>query len=435
MNTRQVYEQLLKEIQLPKMIRLDERKVQPLLTDPYEAAYRTVKECPSYQKLRGGERIALTAGSRDICNITLILKGVIQALREKGAKPFILAAMGSHGGATAEGQLQVIAHYGITEESMGVPVMATMETVEIGQTDLGERVHLDKLAYGADYIMPVGRIKAHTEFRGKVESGLMKMLVIGLGNQYGACLCHKLGFPKMGDSLWRFGNVILRNAKVLMGVAIVENGEHKTALVEAVPAEKIPQREPELLEYSKSLLPRIPYRDIDVLLVSEFGKDLSGAGMDPNVSGRSGTMGELWPYPEKIGVFDITPASEGNAAGIGMGDAITRRMYEQLNLMPMYINSLTCRDSVGYRIPVVMDTEELVLKYLIHMCIRRDATIRPYVVWIRNTANLKKIYVSEALYQDCPMEEGYIKASEPAELKITESGRLYVGSEPDANFE
>ena len=426
MDNRKIYEELLGNIEIPRFVKLQSTAKEAILSEPFQAAYLTVKNNPSYQKVSKNSSIAITAGSREISNLPEILLGIIKALKEKGAKPFIIAAMGSHGGATADGQVRVLESYGITEERLGVPIKATMDTMKIGKTSLGESVHLNRIAVLSDYILPVGRIKAHTDFRGKVESGIMKMLVIGLGNQYGASVCHKLGFPNMGDSIWRFGNVIIDNANILMGVGIVENNEHQTVLVEAISAENITKREPELLHYSKSLLPRIPYDNIDILLVQRFGKDISGAGMDPNVTGRSCNIGEFWPNAEKIGVFDLTAASEGNAIGIGNADAITSKIFSQIDFNPMYINSITCRDSAGVRIPVVMETEELVVKYLIHMCIRRDATINPFIVWIKDTTSLKELFVSEALFNRSPKPLNYEILSCPSYPHVNAQGQLLM---------
>ena len=319
----------------------------------------------------------------------------------------------------------MLEHFGITEEALGVEIRSSMETVLVGHTEDGYPVHLDRIANAADHIIPIGRVKPHTDFRGPVESGVMKMLAIGLGKQYGASLCHKLGFPNMGKSVWNFGSVILENCRVLMGLAVVENGEHRTARIEGIPAAQIRKREPELLAYAKSLMPRIPFDNLDVLLVSEIGKDISGAGMDPNVTGRSVTLGEFWPHAEKIGVFNITSVSDGNAAGIGNADAITSQMYRQIDRLPMYINSITCRDTGGARIPTVMDTQELVLRYLLYTCIRRkEAQDQPRIVWIQNTACLRRIYISEALAHEARQLKDFRVTCESRPLEINKDGEL-----------
>ncbi len=425
MDTRVIYTQLLSSIQFPPFLAMEYIATQPAVESPEQAAYDAVHTCPDIARVRPGETVALTAGSREVYDIVGILRGVIRAVREQGGVPFIVPAMGSHGGATAEGQVRVLEHFGITEEALGVEIRSSMETVLVGHTQDGYPVHLDRIANSADHIIPIGRVKPHTDFRGPVESGVMKMLAIGLGKQYGASLCHKLGFPNMGKSVWNFGSVILENCRVLMGLAVVENGEHRTARIEGIPAAQIRKREPELLAYAKSLMPRIPFDNLDVLLVSEIGKDISGAGMDPNVTGRSVTLGEFWPHAEKIGVFNITPVSDGNAAGIGNADAITSQMYRQIDRLPMYINSITCRDTGGARIPTVMDTQELVLRYLLYTCIRRkEAQDQPRIVWIQNTACLWRIYISEALAHEARQLKDFRVTCESRPLEINKDGEL-----------
>ena len=399
MDTRVIYTQLLSSIQFPPFLAMEYIATQPAVESPEQAAYDAVHTCPDIARVRPGETVALTAGSREVYDIVGILRGVIRAVREQGGVPFIVPAMGSHGGATAEGQVRVLEHFGITEEALGVEIRSSMETVLVGHTEDGYPVHLDR--------------------------GVMKMLAIGLGKQYGASLCHKLGFPNMGKSVWNFGSVILENCRVLMGLAVVENGEHRTARIEGIPAAQIRKREPELLAYAKSLMPRIPFDNLDVLLVSEIGKDISGAGMDPNVTGRSVTLGEFWPHAEKIGVFNITSVSEGNAAGIGNADAITSQMYRQIDRLPMYINSITCRDTGGARIPTVMDTQELVLRYLLYTCIRRkEAQDQPRIVWIQNTACLRRIYISEALAHEARQLKDFRVTCESRPLEINKDGEL-----------
>ena len=425
MDTRVIYTQLLSSIQFPPFLAMEYIATQPAVESPEQAAYDAVHTCPDIARVRPGETVAVTAGRREVYDIVGILRGVIRAVREQGGVPFIVPAMGSHGGATAEGQVRVLEHFGITEEALGVEIRSSMETVLVGHTQDGYPVHLDRIANAADHIIPIGRVKPHTDFRGPVESGVMKMLAIGLGKQYGASLCHKLGFPNMGKSVWNFGSVILENCRVLMGLAVVENGEHRTARIEGIPAAQIRKREPELLAYARSLMPRIPFDNLDVLLVSEIGKDISGAGMDPNVTGRSVTLGEFWPHAEKIGVFNITPVSDGNAAGIGNADAITSQMYRQIDRLPMYINSITCRDTGGARIPTVMDTQELVLRYLLYTCIRRkEAQDQPRIVWIQNTACLRRIYISEALAHEARQLKDFRVTCESRPLEINKDGEL-----------
>ena len=406
MEVRQIFEELLSEVRLPAFarIRLDAR--QPQIENVEQALREELLNCKAMEGIRPGDTVALAVGSREISDMALIVRTVAEEVRSRGGDPFIIPAMGSHGGATAEGQEEVLRHFGITEEAVGAPVRSSMETVKIGETGRGWDVHIDRMAAGANHIIPVGRIKAHTDFRGPVESGLMKMIVIGLGKQHGASICHRLGFPAMSSNIMEFGKVILENAPVLIGVGIIENAQHGVAHIEAVPGKEIPQREPELLELSKALMPKIPVNDLDVLVVNEMGKEISGAGMDPNITGRSCVLGRFWPNAEKIAVLDLTEKSGGNAAGMGNADAITRRMYDKIDLTPIYINGLTCRDTEGIQLPAVMESDLLALKFCLYTCIHRLAVENGRVAWIHNTADLETMYISEALVEEARKVEG-----------------------------
>ncbi len=422
-----IYERLLAEVPLPMMAEVSMRQEQPEITDIEGATRATLAGCAALDKIQPGQSVAIAAGSREIHGLPVMLRALVDIVRTKGGDPFLVPAMGSHGGATAQGQESILRHLGVTEAAVGAPVRAGMETVCVGRTANGQDVHIDAVARRADHILPVGRVKPHTDFRGKVESGLMKMLAIGLGKQHGAAICHKLGFPRMSENVWAFGEVILRNTPILMGLAVVENAAHRPALIEAVPAERFTAREPELLVYAKSLLPRVPFDDLDLLLVSEMGKNISGAGMDPNVTGRSNTLGFAWPHPEKLAVLDITGESEGNACGVGYADAITRRLYGKLDPVPMYVNGITCRETDSSRIPTVMETDAQAVRFCLYCCVRRDATVNPRAVWIKNTASLERMYVSAALLPEA-RENGLLTVvSPPAPMAVGEDGSLVFG--------
>lgn len=391
---------LLSSVEIPKFVKVESVVRQPQIQNVRETVKAALENCPALKRILPGQQVAVTAGSREINHIGEILSAVGEAVRGRGATAFIVPAMGSHGGADARGQTEVLRHYGITEETVGMEIRSSMETVLLGKTPDGLEVYLDANAMRADHIIPVGRIKAHTDFSGPVESGLVKMLVIGLGKQQGASICHREGFLRMGDNLLKFVKVILEKAPVIFGVGIVENSVHEPALVEAVEAERILLREPELLSYSKSLMPRIPFDYLDLLIVQEAGKDISGAGMDPNVTGRSCVLGRRAPHAEKIAVFDLTDKSDGNSAGMGNADAITRKMYEKIDLMPVYVNGITCRDTEGIRIPAVLPNEELAIRFCLYTCIRRNACRDARVVWIKNTGDLSSFWISAPLLEE-----------------------------------
>ena len=432
MEVRERFEELLREVEPPRFIPVEYRLEQPRIADTEQAVREQLAGCGSMEEIHPGDTVAITAGSREITDMVTILRTVAAMVKERGGLPFIIPAMGSHGGATAEGQEEVLRHFGVTEESTGAPIRSCMDTVKIGETENGFDVCIDKLAFEADHIIPIGRIKAHTDFRGPVESGIMKMIVIGLGKQHGASICHKLGFPNMGKNLLEFGAVILDKAPILLGIGVIENAEHRLALVEAVPAGQILKREPELLELSKSLMPRIPFDNLDVLLISQMGKEISGAGMDPNITGRSCVLGRFWPNAEKIAVLDLTDKSDGNAAGMGNADAITRRMYEKIDFTPIYINGVTCRDTEGIRLPAVMETDMLALKFCMYTCIRRDALPDARIVWIKNTADLHTMYVSEALKEEAE-QNGQLRILGDARPLTEEDGNLIWREVKDEN--
>ena len=406
MKDRELFEELLKEVRLPGFIPVELRQEQPRIDNIKAHLTQCLSECAACNRIKTGDTVAVAVGSREISGLAHIVAALVEFLKKKGAHPFIVPAMGSHGKATARGQEEVLRHLGITEDSVHAPVKSSMSTVNIGTTRRGFEVHMDELAFHADHIIPVARIKPHTEFRGPYESGILKMLVIGLGKQHGAAICHKLGFPDMARNLKEFGNVILDRAPVLLGVGIVENAAHQIARMETVTREEILDREPELLQYAKSLLPRIPFAPLDVLLVQEMGKEISGAGMDTNVTGRSCILGESYPHAEKITVWDLTEKSGGNAAGMGNADVITKRLYDKIDFTPVYVNGITCHDTLGIRLPVVMETDELALRMCLYTCIRRDATRNARVVMIKNTADFQQFYISEALLDEAVKVEG-----------------------------
>lgn len=431
MEVREIFEELLSEVEVPRFARVTRCLSQPQIADAAGAVERELRLCGKMEKIEQGDTVAIAVGSREIAHMAEITGAVVSEVKARGGIPFIVPAMGSHGGATAEGQEEVLRHYGITQQAVGAPVRSSMETVKVGETSRGWDVCIDRLASEADHIIPIGRVKPHTDFRGPVESGLMKMIVIGLGKQHGASICHRLGFPQMSANIMEFGKVILQNAPILLGLAIVENAAHGLAHVEAVPGEKILEREPEILNMAKALMPKIPVHDLDVLLVSEMGKEISGAGMDPNITGRSAVLGQFWPGAEKIAVLDLTDKSGGNAAGMGNADAVTRRMCGKLDPTPVYINGLTCRDTQGIRLPAVMETDMLALKFCLYTCIRRNAAREGRVVWIKNTADLETMYLSEALLAEAEQVEGLMvceknlrAVEQDTRLRLMSGGKL-----------
>lgn len=375
-------------------------------------------------RIKPGMSIAITGGSREITNIDQIIKTVVDFVKSCGAEPFIFPAMGSHGGATAEGQLEVLAGYNITEETMGCPIKSSMETVRISTTSNGLPVHIDKYANEADGIIPIGRIKAHTDFHGKYESGLMKMLTIGLGKQFGANLCHSLGMSNMPSNISAYAGEVLRLKNVLFGVGIIEDAFHATYKIAVVPGDRIQQDEPALLLEAKSLVPCIPFEKIDVLVLDEIGKDISGAGMDPNVTGRSQALGISQPYVERIAVLDLTDKSHNNGSGIGGADVTTRRFYDKFNMEITYPNCITSHDLNGMKIPAVMPNDKLAVKLAIDTCIDNDASIGCRLVWMKNTLHLDRFYVTKALLSDVEKHPLLKVVGEPFQMEFNADGNV-----------
>lgn len=391
-----VYSSLVSDVLLPEMVKVRQIFERPVIKDIEQELHAQLSRESINSLIKKDTRIALTCGSRGVANIALILKIVAKICREKGAKPFIVPAMGSHGGATAEGQCQILGSYGVTEDECGCPIMATMETKQIGEAG-GYPVLIDRYAGEADGIIVIGRIKPHTCFRGEYESGLMKMMAVGLGKQEGAGLCHVSGFRNIHTMIPLLGNAILDNAPVLFGIGLVENAYDETALIRALLPDEIRTEEPKLLETAKSLIGQIYLKDVDVLVIDRIGKNISGDGADPNVTGRYGT-----PYasgglaPQSMVVLDLTDETHGNANGLGLFDATTERLYRKINFDTMYPNSITTKILHMLKIPMVMENDRDCIAVALKSCIDIDHS-NPRIVRIRDTMALEYIWVSTAL--------------------------------------
>jgi hypothetical protein len=345
-------------------------------------------------------RIAITGGSRGISNLPLFLRLLADELKNNGAIPFIVPAMGSHGGATAEGQRELLERMGITEEYVGIPIQSSMETVQIGIASNGLPVVVDKLAWEADGIFLVNRIKPHVGFRGRYESGLIKMLAIGLGKQHGAEICHQLGFGRMEENILAIVDVCLNRCQILGGIALVENPYHETCKIEVLRKEEIIKREPELQELSKKLLPKIHIHPLDVLVIDEIGKNIGGTGFDNNVVGRFHTPYVL-PRPEdpkisRIVALDLTSETKGNANGLGILDFTTQRVFDRFSMEETYPNCLTSTVTASVKIPMVLKNDLQAIQAAIKTSNIIDfTTVR--LARIKNTLALDVIEISENL--------------------------------------
>lgn len=369
-----------------------------------------------------GKRIALTGGSRGVANQALILRSAAAWLKRREAEPFVVPAMGSHGGASAEGQREVLAGYGITEDGVGVPVLSGMDTVELGATASGYVVHCDANAYAADYIMPIHRVKPHTGFKADIESGLCKMMVIGLGKHKGAASIHSQGVANFGTIIPEAAEVVLRTGKILAGIALVENAHEETMIIEAVQPANIIERDKALLVIAKKALPRICAASSDILVVEEIGKDISGTGMDPNVTGRAVRPLDFGVCRNRrIVVLSLSPESHGNAAGIGLADVTTREAVGQIDFSAMYTNSITAGVLEISRLPIVANNDMDAIRIAI-CATPKTAPEQARIIHIKNTLELTRIRMSEAYLEDLAPEVEQL--SEPAPIPFDEFGRL-----------
>lgn len=351
-------------------------------------------------RLKPGSRVAIGVGSRGIHNIATIARNTVQFWKDAGMLPFIFPAMGSHGAATAAGQAEVLAHYGITEATMGCPVISQLEVVSLGKTADGIEAFMDRMAYESDGVMLVGRVKWHTDFAGKIESGLFKMMAIGLGKFAGAQRYHayayRLGLEHVVRSV---GQQVLKSGKILGGLAILEDAYHNTGKLDAVPVEQMEQREEENLALVKSWMARIPV-DADVLILDEIGKNISGAGMDTKIVNR-GVNGEYNPWPgeptfNRLFVRDLSELTYNSAVGLGMADIVSDRLVNRIDWKPTMINSLTANTPAAIRTPIHFPTDRECLERIMPTVGKLDLS-EVTLVWIRNTMELGRIGMSENL--------------------------------------
>ena len=352
--------------------------------------------------VKPGDRIAITAGSRGIANIADIIAAIADEVKKCGGEPFVVPAMGSHGGATPEGQKELLAHYGVTPENVGAPMISSLEVDVIGHLEDGTPIYISRDAHNAAGIIVVNRVKPHTDFKDEIESGLVKMMVIGLGKQKGAESLHSFladGYHKM---LVKMAKIILEKAKIICGVAIVENGYHETAIIRVIPTEKIIEEEKELLKIAKEYMARIPFKEIDLLIVNQIGKEISGSGMDPNVTGRFFLPTEhetKAPQTKKILVLNLTPDTEGNATGLGLADLTTRRVFDRIDFEKTFVNCLTSGWVEASRIPTFLPCDRDAIIIGLRIAGIRDPK-KTKIVLIKNTLEIDRFLISEALKEE-----------------------------------
>lgn len=386
------------KMQLPRMVKVRQKFESGCITDVEQAVRQELSQQKIYSSIEPGQTVAVAVGSRGINSIRQIVKTTIDFLKQRGAEPFIVPAMGSHGGATAEGQQEVLTGYGITEATMGVPIHSSMEVEVIGFTAAGIPVHVDKNALSADKVVLINRIKPHTGFRGPIESGICKMIAIGLGKHVGCSRLHQEERAVFSNVLASVAKVFLDKGNFTFGLAVVENAFDQTYRVKTLVKEELLEQEKELLVQAKSLLPALLLPKIDVLLVEQVGKDISGPGMDPNIIGRHSAFSEVIGYTgpsiERIIVLDLSAGTHGNATGIGTADFITRNVLDKIDFSATYANQIAARNPAGARIPITLDTEREAVIAAIKCCRHIDQN-GPCIVRIKDTLHLDEIWVSE----------------------------------------
>lgn len=387
------------DFEMPKMHKVRQDFEKHDIADVGAAVAEQCNKPDIAARIKEGASIAVGVGSRGVANIEPAVRAIVDSIKAQGGKPFIFPAMGSHGGATIEGQIGVLANYGITEERVGAPIRATMDTVVVTEMDDGTELHMDRFAHEADGVVIVNRIKPHTTFRGDIESGLIKMLIIGMGKISGATVMHSdHGMDRFPEVLPKAAHELLKHINYLFGIGLIEDAYDHTAIVEAVTGENLIAREKELQVRSKQLMPRIFFDDIDVLVVDKIGKEISGAGMDPNITGRNsrGVVGFDRPKVEKIVVLDLTDQTHGNATGIGVADVITRRLLERIDFSVTYSNVIASAYLDGGYIPMIMPDDDQAIRLAVKTVPRvKPADAR--IVRIANTLTLDEIEVSQAL--------------------------------------
>ena len=419
---------LLKDVPLPGMFHASQKFPDAHIDreDIEKTIFDEVKRSGMNERIKPGMRIAITAGSRGIRNVDEITRSVVACVKSYGAEPFIVPAMGSHGGATAEGQKELLAGYGITEEKMGCPILSSMETVLLGHSELGKPVYMDKNAYESDGVILSCRLKPHNAFRGPVESGPCKMMTVGLGKQMGAEQVHSDGMDIIAKNIPTMAKVTLGTGKILFAIPCLENAYDQTLMFEAIPAEKILEREPELLKVAFANMPSILVREGDVLIVDKIGKNFSGTGVDPNITGTFST-----PYAsggvqvQRTCFLDLTPESHGNSLGIGLASAITRRIFDQIDADAMYTNCMTSTVIKSAMVPCVLSTDKEAIQFCVRTCNRIDKE-KPRVIRIQNSLHIGQIMLSEAYYEDVLAGKypGLTALNAPEDITFNKEGTL-----------
>lgn len=415
---------ILEEAKLPQIVKVKQKFNKTSINNVEEEIKALLKKGNFKDTIEKGKTVAITGGSRGISHYSIIMKTIVNFVKEEGAIPFIVPAMGSHGGGDAKGQKHILEKLGITKESMGCEIKSSMEVVEIGRTIKNLPVYIDKNAFEADGIILLNRVKPHTSFRGKYESGLVKMLAIGLGKRQGADITHSLRFEKMAENILQSATVSLNKLNILFGVATVENAYDEVGQIEIIKKDEILAKEPLLLEKSKELMGKLYLDNIDMLIVKEIGKNISGTGMDTNIIGRYHTKAAFGgPNITKIGILNLNDYSNGNANGMGLADFISKKFYDRIEFESTYLNAITSTEPNSIKLPMVLENDKYVFKACAKTCgILNHHHIK--LVLIENTKKLNEIYMSKAAYEEIENKNLVEIIGDYFQIEFDEKGNL-----------
>jgi hypothetical protein len=406
---------------LPRMYRIEQEFLSPEIADVPAAVRAELDRLDLSRTVRKGDTVAVSAGSRGIADISLVLKTTVDALHGIGAQPFIVPAMGSHGGGTAQGQVATLHRIGVTEDTIGCPIRSSVETVKIAYTELGFPLLLDRHAASADHFAVINRIKPHTRFTAPVESGLIKMCLLGLGKPEGARILHRAIDQNSWKDVYESAfPLFAAKTRLRFGLAIIENSHKKIATISAIEPDEFLTKEPELLAQARSMMAFIPISDIDLLIVDEMGKDLSGTGMDTNVTGRKEGLASIARF---IFVRDLTEKSGGNALGIGLADFTTKRLVKKIDVDALYTNALTAYRTDACKIPMSFRSDREAIRTAAYMAGAREPKAFK-IVRIKNTLELEGIYASEAFIDEIKGNPRLKIVSGPSAMKFDDAGNL-----------
>lgn len=420
-----IYAELLKDVTLPKMAQVKQSFPDDRIQDIPKAIHEALQRPGTLDRIQPGQKVALTVGSRGVNNLPALVQAMVREIKLRGAEAFIVPAMGSHGGATAEGQKEMLLGLGIRPEIMGAEIISSMEVAQVGILPDGLPVYMSTDALKADAIVLLNRIKPHTAFRGEVESGLVKMLTIGLGKQKGAEACHAHSFKHMARHIVEMGSMLLEQSPVVFGLGVVENAYDHTHSIFAIPAERLLEEEPEWLNLAKTLMPSIPVSLIDVLIIDEIGKDISGDGMDPNITGRYPTpYANGGPEVSKMVLLDLTERSHGNANGIGTADIVSKRLVEKMSLEQTYPNALTSTVTGPVKIPLTLDNDYDAICAAVKTCNAINLN-KTRIVRLKNTLSLSEFWVSEAIAEELAADNIPLEIGGLQDWKFNDQGNLF----------